>query len=343
MSAAATVVPMPDNDRAPIEAAEVTTTRLTDGATFILSAEESVPAAWGHHGTEVVWAEGEPLMIAGPQGVGKTTLMQQLALRRAGVTDGDLLGMPVRPSAGRVLYIAADRPRQAARSFRRMVGEADHDRLAEKLVVWPGPLPFELGKCQRGEFARFVAGIGGVTDVFIDSLKDVAVKLTEDDVGGRVNGEVQEVVAQGIEVVIGHHQRKASGDNRQPRKLADVYGSTWLTSGCGSVLLLWGEAGDALVEAVHLKQPAAEVGPLKLKHDHDAGIASLHDPDATDLIALARDSLGGLTAKVAAVALFTTNEPTANEVEKARGKLKRHKGLEQDPDDPAKFRPRVAS
>jgi hypothetical protein len=41
----------------------------------------------------------------------------------------------------------------------------------------------------------------------------------------------------------------------------DVYGSTWLTAGTGSVILLNGEPGDPIVIMHHLKKPVAEGGP----------------------------------------------------------------------------------
>ena len=63
------------------------------------------------------------------------------------------------------------------------------------------------------------------------------------------------LVASEIEVVVSHHQRKATGYNKKPTTLADVYGSTWLTAGAGSVVLLWGEAGDPIVELTHLGSP----------------------------------------------------------------------------------------
>ena len=313
-------------------------TRAEDGATFILDAEEEVPSLWGRDG-EVLWAAGEPLQIVGPQGVGKTTLAQRLCLHRTGLCDGELLGMPVEVSAGRSLYIAADRPRQAARSFRRMVAEADREALETGLIVWRGPLPFDLGRCERGDFMYFISQWSEVSDVYVDALKDVAVKLTDDEVGSRVNAEIQEVIANDIEVVDDHHQRKASADNKKPRTLADVYGSVWLTSGHGSVLLLWGEAGDPIIELSHLKQPAGEVGPLTMLHDHAFGSVSLYE--AKDLIELARTALGdGLTARKAAEVTYGTESPTPNQVEKTRGKLNRHPQLKRVEDsEPTAWRP----
>jgi hypothetical protein len=55
-------------------------------------------------------------MISGPQGVGKTTILQQLVLGVVGLRD-EVLGIPIKPVDDRpVLYLALDRPEQIARS-----------------------------------------------------------------------------------------------------------------------------------------------------------------------------------------------------------------------------------
>lgn len=290
--------------------------RSTDGATFVLDAPETVPAIWGS-GQEVLWAEGESLLIVAPQGVGKTTLGGQLAFKRHGIGDPELLGFPVAMDPKRVLYLALDRPHQVRRSFRRMVTEADRHGLSY-FAVWSGPLPFDAAD-DPDAFPEFVSSFGAGT-VFIDSLKDAAVGLSDDTVGSRVNLAIQRTIAAGIDVVALHHQRKATSDNKRPTTLADVYGSTWLTAGAGSVVLLWGKPGDPIVELRHLKQPAAEVGPLTVLHDHISGTSTVHEP--VDLLELVRTALsGGLTVKEAAMRLYGTGEPDPNEVEKARRKL----------------------
>lgn len=48
---------------------------------FILD-ESALPAAWWGAGESVLAACGESLIIAGPQGTGKSTIAQQLALGR---------------------------------------------------------------------------------------------------------------------------------------------------------------------------------------------------------------------------------------------------------------------
>ena len=182
-------------------------TRAVDGATFVDGVPDHVPALWGDS-NEVLWAQGEPLMLAGPDGVGKTTLGQQLTLARVGFRT-ELLGLPVAPATGRVLYIAADRPRQAASSMRRMVDTddpGDHDLLRNRLVVWRGPLPFTLADAPRGLVD--VAADLDASDIVIDSLKDVQPDLVKDEIGSRVNIAFQELVASGRELLVNHHQRK---------------------------------------------------------------------------------------------------------------------------------------
>jgi replicative DNA helicase len=201
-----------------------------------------------------------------------------------------------------------------------MVTEGDdRQALKERLTVWKGPLPFDVST-EPAALAQFATD-HGASDLFIDALKDVALDLTKDEAGGRVSRAFQEVIAAGVELCVSHHQRKeqaASAKAAKPKKLADVYGSRWLTAGMGSVLLLWGDPGDPVVELSHLKQPAEDIGPFRVLHDHRAGASSVFH--AVDLEQLA-DAYGGTTAKAAAAALQGVENPTASQVEKARRRL----------------------
>ena len=68
----------------------------------------------------------------------------------------------------------------------------------------------------------------------------------------------------------------------------------------------------------HIKQPACEVGPFKIIPDHDTGRSKTWH--SVDLALLAKQP-GGLTAVAAAMAIFETDKPTANEKDKARRRL----------------------
>ncbi len=231
--------------------------RLVRGGSFVLDQPREVPALWGA-GDRVLWARGEALMIVGPAGVGKTTLAQQVVIARLGLTS-EVLDLPVEPTSSRVLYLACDRPPQIARSLARMVRPCDRELLDDRLMVWKGPPPLDFAR--HPDTLLDMAQSAQADTVVIDSLKDVALKLTDDEAGSGYNSARQRALAEGVDLIELHHQRKAgSGLAGKPNSLADVYGSVWITAGAGSVLLVWGEAGDSVVQVTHLKQPAEDVG-----------------------------------------------------------------------------------
>ncbi len=293
--------------------------RLLDGAAFILDAPALPPAIWGRDGN-VLWAEGEPCLLVGPVGVGKTTLTGQIVRARLGIGDGMVLGYPVK-AGGRLLYLACDRPPQIGRSMGRMFTEEDRPALEERLAVWPGPPPADLAR-NPGLLLQLARDAGADT-VVIDSLKDAAIGLSDDEVGAGLNQAFQTALVGGVQVFGMHHQTKrGAGGTGPPDTLADVYGSVWITAGAGSVILLWGQAGDPVVALRHLKHPVEEIGPLNVLHDHAAGRTDVwHSIDLPSVIRA--QGAHGLAPRAAAVAMFTTNEPSSAQVEKARRKLDR--------------------
>jgi hypothetical protein len=86
--------------------------RLLPGGA-ILDEPERPPAVWGD-GEDILWAEGESLIIMGPDGVGKTTLAGCLIRARLGLGADEhgvcaVLGQPVAPGKRNVLILLMDR------------------------------------------------------------------------------------------------------------------------------------------------------------------------------------------------------------------------------------------
>jgi hypothetical protein len=283
-----------------------------DGAAFILDQPKNVPAVWGD-GKSVLWPEGEGFMIAGGQGLGKTTLAGLLLRGLLGLEE-TVLGLPVNGSGELILYLAMDRPRQIARSLARQFTEAERALLAARVLIRPGPPVADLA--QRPEILAKMAEDLGAGIIFVDSIKDAAVGLSNDEVGAGYNRARQHVLNAGRQICDLHHVTKTSADG-----INDIYGSTWLTSGCGGVVLLTGSPGDPIVGFRHVKPAMDEVGPYRLAHDAARGRVDIDSE--VDLVELATESLpDGLTAKGAARALNGTDTvPTRGEIEKARRRL----------------------
>jgi hypothetical protein len=102
--------------------------RIKTGGRFVLDEPAGLDAIWGH-GDQVAWAAGEPLVLNGPTGVGKTTVAMQLVAGRLGIIDGFLAARPAR-APGRwsnVRYAApctAKRARRPGGSFAASGSEA---------------------------------------------------------------------------------------------------------------------------------------------------------------------------------------------------------------------------
>lgn len=291
--------------------------RYVDGGSFVLDIPDTTPAIWGC-GDDVLWAEGEGAMIAGPQGVGKTTLAGLLV--RGLLVGGEVLGYQVK-GGYRVLYLAMDRPRQIARALRRQLGDLNREVLAEKLVVWQGPPLSDLAK--QPQLLLGMAYSARANVVVVDSLKDAAIGLSNDEVGAGWNRARQALIADGGQILELHHTRKSTPGGDSSSAVDMIYGSTWLTSGLGSIIHLSGEPGDPIVKLRHLKQPANDVGPLEILHDGSAGSMSLQGE--VDLIAMAREAYHqhgtGIVAAAAAARMHETDHPNKNDIEKARRKL----------------------
>ena len=121
--------------------------------------------------------------------------------------------------------------------------------------------------------------------VYLDSLKDAAVGLSDDVVGAGYNRARQILLSRGVELVELHHTVKRSSGT-----VADVFGSVWLSSGTGSIIMLTGQPGDPIVGFRQIRQPAQEIGPLMLSHDESTGtISILSSTDPVELAVEAGD------------------------------------------------------
>jgi hypothetical protein len=112
-------------------------------------------------------------------------------------------------------------------------------------------------------------------------------------------------------------------------------GSRWIPAGAGSVVSLWGQAGDPVIDVTHLKPVVATAGPWQMTIDGQTG--EVATADRVDLEQQIRwRGTDGLTAAQAAQLIAGTDgKPRRADVERARrtldkkvtaGRLVRHDG-----------------
>lgn len=289
-------------------------TEVVDGATWLFDRPTEVSARWGS-GSEVLWAVGQAVVLAGRQGSGKTSISGQLVRALIGRQSG-VLGYPVRP-AKRVLYLAMDRPRQIAAALSRSFKEADREVAERRLVIREGPPWKDLAK--HPEELRNLALKHGADVIVVDSLKDAAIGLMEDAAGAGWNRARQIAIAAGIDILELHHLVKTRASHKGSPALDEVYGSTWITSGAGSVILLDGNPGDRVITLRHVKPIMDPVEPLTIEHDHEAGTSRVIK--GASPLALLQASPDGLTAPELAKILYGTEEPDGKQKEAARRRL----------------------
>jgi hypothetical protein len=267
-----------DEDAGDLEANDLEGWRLKDASVFVFHTPTEVPAVWGKDGEKVLWAEGQGLVIAAPQGIGKTTLATLLLEARLGLS-GCVLDMPMRVSERNTLYLAMDRPQQIALAMRRVFEKHGEEQLAgRRAMIHEGPPPRDLGK--HPEALLELCAATDSDTVFVDSLKDAVLGLTGEDGAQGWNRAVQLCLAEGVQVCILHHLTKSAGKDEKPVEMGDIHGSNWLTAGMGSVLLLWGKPESRYLELTQLKSPVKSLAPLRLRRVTKTGLFEVSGDEA---------------------------------------------------------------
>jgi hypothetical protein len=300
----------------------VTRERKMDGETFVWSADNHSEVLWGYEDAPLC-LEGEGTLLVGGDGVGKTTVAQQLILRRVGIGGDTFLDMPVAEATGRIVYLAMDRPDQISRSLRRMVSESDRSTLRERLGIWRGPIPFDVGESSHALYDWLCNEFGSdVSDVVVDSYKDLVQGLSDEPGGMALNGAMQACIASGVQWFGLHHPRKPTADRKRDYDISDVYGCRWVTAGTGSVFFLLGEAGASAVELRHVKPLRQTMPSLLLQHDHAAGISARVEA-ARDVAEVLLSAGVGVRVTTNAVAKAMYGSDDDRYLQRARGHLKK--------------------
>lgn len=197
---------------------------------------------------EWVWdglfQRGGQFLLSGAPGLGKTQLSLQASY--SFLLGGKLFGREITP-VNKVGIFSMEMGHTDLKQFLNMqlpyYSEEERERLNEGLVIFPLGESIFLDKedsAKKFEEAVMEQELDGI---FIDSLGSCVSGSLSDDTAMRAfmswSDSFRNRTGKFIWYI--HHNRKATGDNKKPKKLADIFGSQYITGRSSSVVTLYGD------------------------------------------------------------------------------------------------------
>ncbi len=196
------------------------------------------------------------MLVSGPPGTGKTQLSLQFGIHLA--LGKPFLGYSAQKPL-RILFISMEMGHADLKYFvEQMAAELTAEERAvlnENFFVWPLGHGVMLGSPDGQKTVERLVGKYRPDGVFFDSLGMVTTDELTDEGTVKVIMDWQARLRAdtGVFTWFLHHNRKAQSTNKKPNKLADVYGSQYITSYATTVLGLWPLSGNI------------EISPLKVR------------------------------------------------------------------------------
>jgi hypothetical protein len=187
-------------------------------------------------------------LLVGPSAVGKTQLSLDVGMSMA--TGSRALDRPVRTARTGFFSLEMDlvELKEFLTKMQTLCTDEEREMLNERLKLFP--LGESLALNQQGERELVEQAISDykLDGIFIDSMSSATEdNLTDEAAKNLVNWIDRLRHRHGVFTWWIHHQRKASGDNKKPKKLDDVYGSRHITRTASSVMLMW-DTNDANIK-----------------------------------------------------------------------------------------------
>lgn len=195
-------------------------------------------------------------LLTGLSGVGKTQLSLDLAMHLA--TGSPWLTRAVeRPVKIGFLSLEMGGPDLQVFCAKQSEGwsKEHQDLMEENLIIEAVGEPIYMDTPSGRSIVEQWIGDLQLEGVIIDSLGSSVAGELSAEAPAKAIMDWNDHLRQTFDVFTWflHHHRKPSGDNKKPNKLADVYGSHWLTARATSVSCLWDVGAGNTLQIIPLK------------------------------------------------------------------------------------------
>lgn len=220
------------------------------GLLTLLRSEIHIEWAWDG------WLQKQGYMLlTGPSGIGKT----QLSLDVCGSMALGLRALDSPTQQSRIGFFSLEMNLPELKEFLQLMAlgftPEELEILENNLLFLPLGEPLYLNKTEtREQVEQFVSDykLDGVVFDSLGSTTDGDLS-NETSVKSLIDWNDRFRQRSGVFTWFIHHHRKASGDNKKPNKLSDVYGNQYLTARASSVVCLWDSGIANTIDFIPLK------------------------------------------------------------------------------------------
>lgn len=237
---------------------EIATGLIPLGLKSLLETEVNLEWLW----TDYLEKNGY-MLLTGPSGIGKTQFALDFSMRAC-------LGLPflekktAAQNQEKIGFFSLEMGLTSLKYFIEKQVPAytsdEIDELQQRFLSFPLGEPLYMSEPGIQALVEKCIETYGLTGIVVDSLGSTTSGTLSDEAEAKkiMDWNDRLRARYGIFSVFIHHNRKASGDNKKPNKLADVYGSHYFTARSTTVFCLWDGGGKNALQLLPLKIRLAE-------------------------------------------------------------------------------------
>lgn len=248
----------------PLINVEVTEKFHTYGFQTLLETEVELTWVW-----EGLLQEAGYFLLTGPPGIGKTQF--GLDFGQHAVLGKDFLERKIEQPQ-RIGFVSLEMGLVDLKFFVAQQAEfwdqSEVEALEEGFKFLPLGEPLYLNQTKEQEFLEEWVAENKLNGIILDSLGSTTSNELSDESAAKILMDFNDRLRQrhNCFTFFIHHHRKASGDNKKPNKLDDVYGNRYLTARATTVYCLWNDASSSALSGIPLKVRLAAKPPIVTIH-----------------------------------------------------------------------------